>query len=660
MKPFRDTSIKRKLLWLNLTICGAVLFVATVVTLTFQVLNFRTNFLDDTATLAAVIANNSTAALAFNDAKGGAEVVNSLRDKPTVVGALLVNTSGATLARFGGSNHEPELSMFPPAGGHRFINGHLLYTAPVELNGKQLGKLYLRANYRKPFLGLLGLYASVVGGVLIASILLVTYLSGQLGRIITLPVLKLADTARKIGEQHDYSVRAPVERQNDEIGRLAESFNEMLDRIQSQDTALNLSQQKMEMLIHSIDGIVWEWKPDPFQYTFVSRQTERLLGYPPEAWLNDPRFWQEKICPADAAKAVRTREEMVARGQPYSFEYRMVAADDRTVWIRESGVVLVEKDQPVAARGIFQDITGQKTAAEQLEILNRKLVETSRHAGMAEVATGVLHNVGNVLNSVNVSATLVSKKLRKSKLTYLCRAASMLNQSNGHLAEFLTVDPKGKLLPEYLVKATNELEGEQNRLIEEMDSVAEHIEHIKHIVAMQQSYAKLSGANENLSAAELAEDALRMNLAAFERHRIQVIRQFDEKVPRVCVDRHKVLQILINLLRNAKYAMDRQETNGLLIVRIEQNTAEKVNIVVSDNGVGIAPKDLIKIFNHGFTTRRDGHGFGLHSGANAAKEMGGRLSVHSDGPGKGATFTLELPVEAPTSINTTGAIAKAI
>jgi signal transduction histidine kinase len=69
-----------------------------------------------------------------------------------------------------------------------------------------------------------------------------------------------------------------------------------------------------------------------------------------------------------------------------------------------------------------------------------------------------------------------------------------------------------------------------------------------------------------------------------------------------------------------------------------------VSIIVRDNGIGIPPENLIKIFNHGFTTKRDGHGFGLHSGANAAKEMGGSLTAESNGPGLGATFTLELPV----------------
>jgi C4-dicarboxylate-specific signal transduction histidine kinase len=143
---------------------------------------------------------------------------------------------------------------------------------------------------------------------------------------------------------------------------------------------------------------------------------------------------------------------------------------------------------------------------------------------------------------------------------------------------------------------------------------------------------------------ELVEDALRINAAAFERHRVQVIRKFDETTPLLSVDRHKVLQVLINLFGNAKYAMDVQTSDEKrLIICIEPIASQRARIVVTDNGVGISAENLVKIFTHGFTTKEGGHGFGLHSSANAAKEIGGSLTAHSDGPGRGATFILELP-----------------
>jgi PAS domain S-box-containing protein len=647
MKRFRNFPIQQKMLVMTLLICGAVLLVAIATLFTFQVLNFRSNFQHDASTLAVIIANNSTAALSFKDDGTATEVVSALKAKPTVVAASLVLPDGSLFAHFPNDEAAQALSQFPPAGEYRFTGGHLLLTQPVVLNREQIGTLYLRSNYQQTFLKLLGFYVFVILGILIVSISLAVFLSSRLGRTITDPVLQLAQTAKIVGEKKDYSVRAVVSSRGDELGRLAESFNEMLGRIESQDAALSLSQQRMAALIHSIDGIVWERMPDTFRFTFISRQSEDILGFAPQAWLDHPNFWEEKLHPQDAAKSVQTGHDMAARGQPYSYEYRMIAADGRTVWIRESGTVLVEKGRPVAMRGIFQDITRQKLDAEQLDKLNRKLMDTSRQAGMADVATGVLHNVGNVLNSVSVSATLVGDRLRASNVADLRQATALLLGQNGRLAEFLTTDPKGKLIPEFLGTVADELASEQTELIAEMDSVGQHIEHIKEIVAMQQSYAKVSGAYENLDPAELVEDALRLNVAAFERHHIELVREFEENNPKVCVDRHKFLQILINLLRNAKHAMeDVSERERRMVIRVGMASPDRVKIVVSDNGIGIPLENLTKIFNHGFTTKKDGHGFGLHSGANAAKEMGGSLTAHSDGPGQGAEFTLELPTAA--------------
>jgi len=319
MKPFRDLPIQQKMLVMTLLICGAVLCVAIATLFTFQVLNFRSNFQHDAATLAVIIANNSTAALTFKDEGTATEVVRALKAKPTVVAASLVSPDGSLFAHFGRSENAKALAQFPPAGEFLFTGGHLLLTQPVELNREQIGTLYLRSNYQQTFLKLLGFYALVILGVLIVSISLAVFLSGRLGRTITHPVLQLAQTAKIVGEKKDYSVRAVVSNRGDELGRLTESFNEMLSRIQSQDAALSLSQQKMEALIHSIDGIVWERTPDTFRFTFISRQSEDILGYAPQAWLEQPNFWEQKLHPQDAAKAVQTGHDMAGRGEPYTF-----------------------------------------------------------------------------------------------------------------------------------------------------------------------------------------------------------------------------------------------------------------------------------------------------------------------------------------------------
>jgi PAS domain S-box-containing protein len=645
MKPLRDLPIQRKMLVLTLLICGSVLLVAIVSLFVFQVLNFRSNFQRNTATLAAIIANNSTAALTFNDTNGAAEVVGALHAVPTVVSACLVKPDGSMFAQFGNAEDVAALSQFPQAGEACFTGQYLLFTQPVVLDKKQIGTLYLRSNFRQMFFKLLEFYGLVILGVTVVSTGLAVVLSGRWQLVITGPILELAKTAQAVGEKKDYSLRATISSHGDELGRLGESFNEMLSRIQSQDEALSFSQQKMQVLIDSIDGVVWECDPEKFRFSFISRQCGRILGFSPEEWVADAGFWQSNLHPDDAAKTIRIHHEYVRAGTPYTCEYRMMAADGRVVWIRESGSVLVEHGKATAMRGIFLDITGQKAAADELERLNRRLLETSRSAGMAEVATGVLHNVGNVLNSVSVSSTLVGERLKQSKVGKLCRATTMLHEQNGHVSEYLTTDPKGKLLPDYLHTVANQLAAEQSEMLAEMNSLGQHIEHIKEIVAMQQNYAKVSGTHENLSVTKLVEDALRINTAAFDRHRIEVVREFAEAIPSVNVDRHKALQILINLISNAKYAMDEQSSDEKrMVILIGSTSPDRVKVTISDSGIGIVPENLLKIFNYGFTTKKNGHGFGLHSCANAAKEMGGSITAHSDGPGRGATFILELPV----------------
>jgi signal transduction histidine kinase len=159
---------------------------------------------------------------------------------------------------------------------------------------------------------------------------------------------------------------------------------------------------------------------------------------------------------------------------------------------------------------------------------------------------------------------------------------------------------------------------------------------------MQQTYARKSGIMETVSVPDLIEDALRINAGSLARHDIDLVRDYTAR-PVVTTDKHKVMQILINLIRNAKYACDESGRRDKQIAVRTSCDDTSVRISVADNGVGIPAENMTRVFNHGFTTREDGHGFGLHSGALAAKELGGALTAHSDGRGHGATFTLELP-----------------
>jgi PAS domain S-box-containing protein len=297
---------------------------------------------------------------------------------------------------------------------------------------------------------------------------------------------------------------------------------------------------------------------------------------------------------------------------------------------------------------IMRDITARKATEAELESIHKQLVDVSRRGGMAEIATNVLHNVGNVLNSVNVSTGLLVESVKKSKVSSLARVVVLLQEHAHDLAAFLTNDDRGKHVTAHLAQLSEQLMADQTALVGELDSLRRNVDHIKEIVAMQQNYATFGGVKEMINVVNLVEDSLRINEGALSRHRVELIREF-ETVPLMNVEKHKILQILVNLVRNAKYACDESgHAHNRLTVRVASGN-DRVKVSVTDNGIGIPPENLTRIFNHGFTTRKGGHGFGLHSGALAAKEMGGSLNVQSDGPGKGSVFTLELPIEQESS-----------
>ncbi len=331
---------------------------------------------------------------------------------------------------------------------------------------------------------------------------------------------------------------------------------------------------------------------------------------------------------------------------------REIWTNGRITWALTSRLPLRNDDGVmIGTFGMSRDITRTRELELALEKANRALVDASRAAGMAEVANGVLHNVGNVLNSLNVSASVIATGLRQSKAASLVKLAQMLRSQDKNLGTFLTTDPKGKRVPEYLASLALHASAERTRLIAEVAALQRNIDHIKEIVSMQQAYATTVAVVEPLDPVALMEDSVRMNAGGLLRHEVIIERDF-VPTPAILAEKGKVVQILVNLIRNAKNACDESsQPERRMTLQIKSGaTSDQVQLVVQDNGVGIPWVNLDRIFGHGFTTRPNGHGFGLHSSANAAKEMKGSLTVHSEGVGKGATFTLELPsAPAPAS-----------
>lgn len=288
----------------------------------------------------------------------------------------------------------------------------------------------------------------------------------------------------------------------------------------------------------------------------------------------------------------------------------------------------------------------EQRVAEQTRELRetqQQLISTARRAGMAEIATNVLHNMGNILNSVNVEADLLRSRLHESRLSGVARLAALMDENAGDPVAFMKSD-KGRLLPGYLRELGEVLQRERAEMLDRIGRLASSVEHIKNVVATQQAFAGSSVFTEKLLPAELVDEALRMTGDSLRRHRVEVMKEVEELAP-VVLDKTRALQILVNLITNARQALE-GVAEGSRALHVRMSAEEGLlRIRVRDWGCGIAPENLSRIFSHGFTTRRAGHGFGLHSSALAAGEMGGRLTVHSDGPGTGATFTLDLPLK---------------
>lgn len=307
---------------------------------------------------------------------------------------------------------------------------------------------------------------------------------------------------------------------------------------------------------------------------------------------------------------------------------------------------------------IFQDITESKQNAERLlqatkqkeiaqknlNILNKQLIEAARRAGMAEIATSVLHNIGNILNSVNVAALSLSEKLNSTLFSGLAASANLIEEHQHDFNTFVQNDIKGKNLINYLRKMPDFWEEKKQIFQNELTSINNNIKNIKDIIIMQQSMSGGSSVMEILPIVDVLEEALRLNSTIHPRSSVHIIKDYKIK-PSISTDKVKLLQILVNLLRNA-YEVTQvvKGENKSVTIRLIQLDSSNICIEVIDQGMGITKENLTKIFAYGFTTKKHGHGIGLHTSALAARELGGSLTASSAGEGQGATFKLVLPL----------------
>ncbi len=533
MVKLRDMTIRGKLTTIIMVVTAAALLLAIVSSVTLEQIEARQRLVENLFSHAEMIGDNCKAALTFSDAEDAKTILASLDAQDSAAYACIYDKGGERLAEFSrGDMPEGILPNAPTGNSHAFMDGYLLASMDIELDGEIIGSAFLVDDMSH-------IRDNLVNDVIVSTVILfcamcIGYLlSSKLQKVISGPILNLAGAVEKIGKGNlNYKVQV---NSNDELGQLARSFNKMTEDLRGTTT--------------SIDNL-------------------------------------------------------------------------------------------------NREIAERKQAEQELHKTHGQLVEASRRAGMAEVATDVLHNVGNILNSINVTSTLIKDKVSNLRVAKLKKVSDMLKEHADDLGTYLTEDSKGKHVPVYLTEIAAFLNDEQVDIIDKLGSLTENVNHIKEIISVQQSYAKVSGVEVSTSIEELIENAIHINSAGLERHGTRLERKLD-KLGMVEIDKQRVLQILVNLINNAKYALSGSgKEDKVLTVRAYKHGEDRLRIEVADNGIGIAEENMVKIFEHGFTTKENGHGFGLHSGALTAKEMGGSLTVHSQGPGHGATFTLELPYKA--------------
>ncbi|HEY3731143.1 MAG TPA: PAS domain-containing protein [Steroidobacteraceae bacterium] len=431
----------------------------------------------------------------------------------------------------------------------------------------------------------------------------------------------------------------------DEQGQPARSLGAMLDVTESYQRQAELEALSIRFGIatRAANAGVWEF----------NCRTD-------EVWWNDTMYLIYRLSPETFRPTLHNVIEMIHRddlplaqsawaqameqsGQ-LRVQFRVVRADGTVVHLEQ--VAAVVNDTESGNRrlvGITLNITERVEAEQRERMLQKQLREASHQSGMAEVATGVLHNVGNVLNSLGIAHSTAQTRLKNYQIERVSDVAGMLEEKLGDLPTFLTQDDRGKRLPKYLSALGAKLKGESAAVQREFDAISGHIQYLRQIVQAQQSFARIGGAQDEVDVRELLETAL--TLKSSELKGIEVVRDFGD-LPTIHTDRYKLLQVIVNFVANACDAITANK-NGPARLFIRVHTADgQLEIAVEDSGIGIQPELLSRVWEFGFTTKAHGHGFGLHSAALAAQQLGGSVDVQSQGAGTGARFSVTIPISA--------------
>jgi len=439
----------------------------------------------------------------------------------------------------------------------------------------------------------------------------------------------------RVPDNWEVEASHPFSKVFDAITVIMDELNQLLEERRLAQQALEENERKLDALIENTPDLACSMdrhlKLTTFNSAFQAfmQRTFNKTVDEEDAFID--------LLPPDLRANLASRLTKALAGSPSSFEEDFGYTG--TICYEFSVSPIVAEEGPMGLTLFGRDILARKRTELELR-------DAQRQAGMSEVATGVLHNVGNAVNSINVSLHIIQERLSKSEAPKIRQVAQLLEDHTENLSEYIAHDDKGKLVLPYLAAVSDELADQGESLRRELRHLREHVEHVTEIVRAQQAHAGSPAVLESLSLGDVVEAAFQMVAPAFQDAGIRIKRDYQE-IPPFIMDRHLAIQVLVNLLTNARRALrEVSRADKLVLIEIKRLQADRVCVKVADNGIGIATDVLPRIFELGFSTRREGHGFGLHASANAARQMGGALTGESPGLNQGATFRLELPLEA--------------
>ncbi len=425
-----------------------------------------------------------------------------------------------------------------------------------------------------------------------------------------------------------------------------QEFNKHLEQMVTDRTRnLKESEERYERAIVAGKVGVWDWKVGTWKL-FLAPNLLAMLGYKStkitnlKDWLKLTHHEDRKLFLKEIMAHIRGKTPV------YEGEHRMYHKNGKTVWFFVRGaVVRDEHGRITGVSGSHTDITKRKLAEEELEKVQEAALVHARFVGRAEFATTVLHNIGNVLNSVNVNSMEIRNAVKKTGFKQLFLAFQMIKKNKNRLASFLSSDEKGKQLPDYFIKKAQVLEKDSQTLISLTEEINDKVALMRDIIETQQSFAKKRETTELRDPIQLVDESIKVQMQLIKREGVTIQKQY-HTVPHLVLPPAKLIHVLINIIKNGIEAMAHiPPKKRTLFIKIREDGAHNTTIRIKDTGIGIEAKAIPKMFTHGYTTKASGHGFGLHYCMQTIKEMGGDIRLASKGKGKGATFTLVFPAE---------------